>query len=139
VNQQEINLKGAYSMIHNYIIAQPSTEAPTGTVINVSSGRAGITTAGGSAYNINKLAEQRLSEHVHVGKLFVLVLYWCWLARLIMFYEIASFVLSLRLWLSITLAGCKGYCRGGRPLPGRKDIDYLDELLLRKIKEGIQE
>ncbi|KAF7945128.1 hypothetical protein EAE96_009907 [Botrytis aclada] len=61
----EINLKGLYQMTHHYIRSQPSPESPTGTIITVSSGRASFTSAGGSAYNISKLAEQRLSEHLH--------------------------------------------------------------------------
>ncbi|PQE04027.1 oxidoreductase short chain dehydrogenase reductase family protein [Rutstroemia sp. NJR-2017a BVV2] len=60
----EINMRGLYNMIHHYIRSFPDPKKPTGTIITVSSGRAGISTVGGSAYNISKLAEQRLTEHV---------------------------------------------------------------------------
>ncbi|KAF5868723.1 putative short chain dehydrogenase reductase family protein [Botrytis fragariae] len=62
----EINLKGLYHMTHHFIRSQPSPKSPTGTIITVSSGRAALTGPGGSAYNISKLAEQRLSEHLHL-------------------------------------------------------------------------
>ncbi|OBT41325.1 hypothetical protein VE00_08517 [Pseudogymnoascus sp. WSF 3629] len=62
----EINLKGLYIMVQHFIQAQPNQKAPTGTVITVSSGRAGLTNPGGSAYNISKLAEERLSEHIQI-------------------------------------------------------------------------
>ncbi|TGO46208.1 hypothetical protein BCON_0338g00080 [Botryotinia convoluta] len=62
----EINLKGLYHMTHHFIQSQTSPKSPTGTIITVSSGRAGLTGPGGSAYNISKLAEQRLSEHLHL-------------------------------------------------------------------------
>lgn len=51
--------------MHHYISAQNST-TPTGTVIAVSSGRAGLTMPNGSSYNIAKLAEQRLIEHAQL-------------------------------------------------------------------------
>ncbi len=54
-------------MIHHFIRAQPNPEDPSGTIITVSSGRAGLTIPGGSSYNIAKLAAQRLTEHVHLG------------------------------------------------------------------------
>ncbi|ESZ91743.1 hypothetical protein SBOR_7850 [Sclerotinia borealis F-4128] len=60
----EINLKGLYQMTHHYIKSHLDPKKPTGTIISVSSGRAGFTTKGGSAYNISKLAEQRLTEHI---------------------------------------------------------------------------
>jgi NAD(P)-dependent dehydrogenase (short-subunit alcohol dehydrogenase family) len=63
---QEVNLKGGYIMTHGFIQAQSNPKAPVGTIITVASGRAGLTTAGGSAYNISKLAEQRLNEHLQV-------------------------------------------------------------------------
>jgi len=56
-------------MNHYFIQAQPNPKQPTGTIITVSSGRAGLTAPGGSAYNISKLAEQRLAEHLQLGKL----------------------------------------------------------------------
>ncbi|KAF7867513.1 uncharacterized protein EAF02_009704 [Botrytis sinoallii] len=62
----EINLKGLYHMTHHFIRSQPSPKSPTGTIINVSSGIAALTGARGSAYSISKLAEQRLSEHLHL-------------------------------------------------------------------------
>ncbi|TGO22892.1 hypothetical protein BPAE_0151g00200 [Botrytis paeoniae] len=62
----ETNLKGLYHMTHHFIRSQPSPKSPTGTIITVSSGRAALTGPGGSAYNISKLAEQRLSEHLHL-------------------------------------------------------------------------
>lgn len=62
----ETNLKGTYSMTHHFIQSQPDPKKPIGTIITVASGRAGLTTEGGSAYNINKLAEQRLMEHVQL-------------------------------------------------------------------------
>ncbi|KAF7915359.1 uncharacterized protein EAE98_011225 [Botrytis deweyae] len=62
----EINLKGLYHMTHHFIRSQPSPKSPTGTIINVSSGTAGLTGARGSSYSISKLAEQRLSEHLHL-------------------------------------------------------------------------
>jgi NAD(P)-dependent dehydrogenase (short-subunit alcohol dehydrogenase family) len=54
-------------MTHYFIQAQSDPKKPTGTIITVSSGRAGITAAGGSAYNISKIAEQRLNEHLQLG------------------------------------------------------------------------
>jgi len=62
----EINLKGAYIMTHYFIQSQADPKKPTGTIIGVSSGRAGITGEGGSSYNIAKLAEQRLNEHLQL-------------------------------------------------------------------------
>jgi len=62
----EINVKGVYSMVHHYIQSQPDPKNPVGTIIAVSSGRAGITGAGGSSYNISKLAEERLGEHLQI-------------------------------------------------------------------------
>jgi len=66
--EKEINLKGAYIMNHHFIQSQPDPKKPTGTIITVASGRAGITAEGGSAYNISKIAEQRLNEHLQLGK-----------------------------------------------------------------------
>jgi hypothetical protein len=54
-------------MIHHYIATQSDPKDPVGTIINVSSGRAGVISAGGSSYNISKLATQHLTEHVHLG------------------------------------------------------------------------
>ncbi|KAK0110151.1 hypothetical protein ONS95_002803 [Cadophora gregata] len=62
----EINLKGVYSMTHHFINYQPNPKESTATVINVCSGRAGFTTAAGSAYNISKLAQQRFTEHLQI-------------------------------------------------------------------------
>ncbi|KAB8292075.1 hypothetical protein EYC80_007821 [Monilinia laxa] len=62
----ETNLKGLYQMTHHYIQSQPSPSQPIGTIISVSSGRAGFTSPRGSAYNISKLADERLYEHLHV-------------------------------------------------------------------------
>lgn len=53
-------------MTHHYIQSQPSPSQPVGTIISVSSGRAAFTSPRGSAYNISKLAEQRLYEHLHI-------------------------------------------------------------------------
>jgi len=53
-------------MTHYFIATQPNPKAPTGTIIGVSSGRAGLSTAGGSSYNISKIAEQRLNEHLQL-------------------------------------------------------------------------
>nr|POF17845.1 short chain dehydrogenase andi [Quercus suber] len=64
-----VNLKGSYSVIHHFINTQVDPKAPTGTVIIVSGNRAGLTERGQSAYNISKLAQQRLVEHVHLGEL----------------------------------------------------------------------
>lgn len=61
-------MKGMYNMVHEFIQAQPNPKEPTGTIITVSSGRAGLTTVGGSAYNISKIAEEKLTEHLHEGK-----------------------------------------------------------------------
>jgi hypothetical protein len=55
-------------MTHYFIQAQPNPKKPTGTIITVSSGRAGITAEGGSAYNISKIAEQKLNEHLQLGR-----------------------------------------------------------------------
>jgi NAD(P)-dependent dehydrogenase (short-subunit alcohol dehydrogenase family) len=66
--KKEINLKGAYTMTHYFIQSQPNPKEPVGTIITVSSGRAGLTGVGGSAYNISKVAEQRLNEHLQLGK-----------------------------------------------------------------------
>ena len=65
---QEINLRGLYLMSHYYIQSQRNPKEPTGTLITVSSGRAGLTSPGGSAYNVSKLAEQRLNEHIQLGE-----------------------------------------------------------------------
>lgn len=62
----EINLKGGYNMTHQWIQSQPNPKEPTGTILTVSSGRAGFTGVGGSSYNIAKLAEQRLNEHLQL-------------------------------------------------------------------------
>jgi len=62
----EINVKGLYNMTHYFIQSQPDPKKPVGTLIAVSSGRAGLTMAGGSAYDISKLAEQRLNEHLQM-------------------------------------------------------------------------
>ncbi|PVH80210.1 NAD(P)-binding protein [Cadophora sp. DSE1049] len=62
----EVNVKGLYSMTHHFINSQPNPRESTATVISVSSGRAGFTDAGGSAYNISKIAEQRFSEHLQI-------------------------------------------------------------------------
>lgn len=53
-------------MTHHFIRSQASPESPTGTIITLSSGRAGLTVSGGSSYDISKLAEQRLVEHLHL-------------------------------------------------------------------------
>ncbi|KAG4437489.1 hypothetical protein IFR05_007044 [Cadophora sp. M221] len=63
----EINVKGLYSVTHHFINSQPNPNESTATVITVSSGRAGFTTANGSAYNISKLAEQRFNEHLQIA------------------------------------------------------------------------
>jgi NADP-dependent 3-hydroxy acid dehydrogenase YdfG len=55
-------------MSHHYIQSQPNPKEPTGTLITVSSGRAGLTAPGASGYNISKLAEQRLNEHLQMGE-----------------------------------------------------------------------
>jgi hypothetical protein len=55
-------------MSHYYIQSQPNPKEPVGTVITVASGRAGLTNPGGSAYNISKLAEERLNEHLQMGE-----------------------------------------------------------------------
>jgi NAD(P)-dependent dehydrogenase (short-subunit alcohol dehydrogenase family) len=57
-------------MTHHFIRTQKDPTNPVGTVVNVASGRAGLTTVGGSAYNVAKLAEQRLSEHIHLGEFY---------------------------------------------------------------------
>ncbi|CZR51408.1 related to peroxisomal short-chain alcohol dehydrogenase [Phialocephala subalpina] len=62
----EINLKGGYNMTQQWIQSQPNPKEPTGTILTVSSGRAGLTNGGGSSYNIAKLAEQRLNEHLQL-------------------------------------------------------------------------
>ncbi|KAK2626447.1 hypothetical protein QTJ16_003622 [Diplocarpon rosae] len=62
----EINLKGTYLMSRRFILSQPNPGESPATIITVSSGRAGFTTERGSAYNISKLAEQRLNEHIQL-------------------------------------------------------------------------
>lgn len=62
----EINLKGAYNMTQQFIQSQPNPKEPQGTIMTISSGRAGLTNVGGSSYNIAKLAEQRLNEHLQL-------------------------------------------------------------------------
>ncbi len=64
--QKEINLKGTYTMTHHFIQSQPNPKKPVGTIISVSSGRAGLNNEGGSAYNISKLGEQKLVEHLQL-------------------------------------------------------------------------
>lgn len=56
-------------MTHHFIQSQPNLKESNATIITVSSGTAGMTGAGGSAYNISKLAEQRLNEHIQLGRL----------------------------------------------------------------------
>ena len=59
-------------MMHHFIRTQPTPKEPSGTIVTVGSGMAGITNGdGGSAYNISKLAEQRLGEHLQLGIYFV--------------------------------------------------------------------
>jgi len=65
--EKEINLKGSYIMTHYFIQSQLNPKEPTGTIITVRSGRAGITAAGGLTYNISKIVEQRLNEHLQLG------------------------------------------------------------------------
>jgi len=60
----EVNLKGLFSMTHHYINSQPNSKSPSGTIITVASGLAGVTQPSGSAYSINKLGEQRFGEFV---------------------------------------------------------------------------
>jgi NAD(P)-dependent dehydrogenase (short-subunit alcohol dehydrogenase family) len=67
-DDQNVNLKGTYLMTHYFIATQPNPKEPAGSIITVSSGRAGFMSAGGSSYNITKLADQRLMEHVQIGK-----------------------------------------------------------------------
>lgn len=55
-------------MIHHFIQFQKDPKSPRGTVIIVSGNRAGLTDSGHSAYNISKLAQQRLVEHLHLGR-----------------------------------------------------------------------
>ena len=54
-------------MVHYYINSQKNPGDPTGTIITVSSGLAGITQPAGSGYYINKLGSQRLGEFLDVG------------------------------------------------------------------------
>jgi hypothetical protein len=58
-------------MIHHYIKSQPDSKDPSGTIISVSSGLAGLTIPGGSAYSITKLSEQRLGEFITAGMFFL--------------------------------------------------------------------
>jgi len=60
----EVNVKGFYSVVHHYIKSQPDSKSPRGTIIQVSSGLAGITQVSGSAYSISKLAGQRFTEFI---------------------------------------------------------------------------
>ena len=55
-------------MTHHFINSQLDPKESTATIINVSSGGAGFLNAGGSTYNISKLAEQRFSEHLQIGR-----------------------------------------------------------------------
>ena len=57
-------------MSHHFIRTQKDPVNPIGTIITVASGRAGLVTEGGSAYNVSKLAEQRLNEHISLGKFY---------------------------------------------------------------------
>lgn len=59
-----INLKGIYSAIYHYVNSQADPSNPTGTIITVNSGLAGLIDTGISAYSIGKLAGQRLNEYV---------------------------------------------------------------------------
>jgi len=59
-------------MIHYYIKNQPNSKDPSGTIITVSSGLAGVTQPAGSAYSINKLGEQRLGEFVDAGIIYTI-------------------------------------------------------------------
>jgi hypothetical protein len=54
-------------MIHYYIKSQPDLKNPSGTIITVSPGLAGVTQPTGSAYSINKLGEHRFGEFVDAG------------------------------------------------------------------------
>jgi NAD(P)-dependent dehydrogenase (short-subunit alcohol dehydrogenase family) len=58
---QEVNVRGHYLVLQNYIKSQG--DKPTGTLIVVSSGMAGVVAPGSSAYAIGKLAQERLTEY----------------------------------------------------------------------------
>ncbi|KAI9817915.1 MAG: hypothetical protein M1832_004535 [Thelocarpon impressellum] len=60
-----INVIGFYLMVNGFIRAQPDPAEPIGTIISVSSGIAGITNPGSSAYSVSKLAEIKMGEFVH--------------------------------------------------------------------------
>jgi NAD(P)-dependent dehydrogenase (short-subunit alcohol dehydrogenase family) len=68
---QNVNLKGPYEVMHHFIQTQTDPKRPTGTFIVVSGNRAGLTERGQSAYNISKLAQQRLIEHLHLGRFYI--------------------------------------------------------------------
>jgi NAD(P)-dependent dehydrogenase (short-subunit alcohol dehydrogenase family) len=57
-----VNFKATFLSIHQYVIAFGGT----GTVISISSGAAGVTFPGESAYSIAKMSNTRLIEYLHV-------------------------------------------------------------------------
>lgn len=54
-------------MLNHYINTQEDPKKPVGTVITVLSGRAGLIVPNGSNYDVSKLAEQCLIQHVQAG------------------------------------------------------------------------
>lgn len=59
---QEVNVKGTYLMIHHFLKQQGSN--PTGTVITLSTGAAGMSLPSMSSYISSKLAQTRIMEIV---------------------------------------------------------------------------
>lgn len=64
---QEVNVKGIYLMIHHYLNQERSdaTAAPSGTVITLSTGAAGMSVPNMSSYISSKLAQTRIMEILH--------------------------------------------------------------------------
>ena len=65
VGTKGILLQGLHHTVVSFIKSQPDPSNPVGTIINVSSGLAGLRVPGYSAYNISKLAGHAYTEFVH--------------------------------------------------------------------------
>ncbi|KAK5268226.1 hypothetical protein LTR99_003160 [Exophiala xenobiotica] len=62
----EVNVLGLHNTVRSYINSQPDPKKPTGTVINVNTGLAGVTVPGNSAYGTAKLAAHKYMEFIHL-------------------------------------------------------------------------
>lgn len=65
---KEINLRGVHNTVTAFVQSQDDPKRPTGTIININSGLAGVVKEGLSAYSISKLAAHRHMEYVGKGE-----------------------------------------------------------------------